>query len=195
MLKKFTFCALMFSSFASLSHSVKNDFTGVYGGLSLGVASSNMNFGGNISSKQKRSAEYGFMLGAGKQMDNNMYYGLEFSGSRLDNMTRRIDMGSYAIFGRLDHQMTLAPIVGYVLENSNIMPFVTAGYTRIGAHGAMSAFNMHGVKAGFGLNYMASKNLIIRGEYDVTRVYNNGLNLTMNAVKLGVIYKFDTGTF
>ncbi len=196
MLKNFILVSILLASSANLSHAVKNDFTGVYGGLSLGVASSNMHLGGgDIESKQKRSSQYGFILGAGKQMDNNIYYGLEVSSSKLSNMYRHI--GNYN--AQVDHQMSITPIIGWVCERCGFMPFVKAGYTRMGSHynllNSSGTLNTHGALLGFGVNYMATKNLNVRGEYALSRVYGNGFNSTFNALKLGIIYKFDTGTF
>lgn len=178
---------------ASNAHAVKNDFTGVYGGLSLGVASSNMHTSklGNIDSTQKRSSQYGFMLGAGKQMSNNMYYGLEVAGSKFDNMSRHMNDQ----FVKFRHQASITPIIGWVCQRYGTMPFVKFGYTRMGGHSTDSADNLHGALFGFGVNYMLTKNIIVRGEYELSRMSQTGYSTTFNAVKLGVVYKFDAGTF
>ena len=126
---------------------------------------------------------------------------LELSASRLNNMSRHLDVDGSQLFTRASNQISITPIIGWVCPKTGLMPFVKAGHTRMGGYdsanfqGLEDVASLHGGLFGFGLNYMATKNLILRGEYELSRLYGNGYNATFNAIKLGVIYKFDTGTF
>lgn len=174
------------------------DWSGAYIGVGLGWFSSRnkLNSGGPLGTWKPSSFAGGGYLGYNFGFDN-LVFGVEgdiyaLTGKKSVAGVRVRDYSTWSARGRL----------GYAIES--FMPYITGGYAglnqdvRVNGLGGQDK-NLSGWTFGGGVEFLATPNWMVRGEYRYSDFGTNNWNIggtpvssksTANEVIFGIAYKF-----